>query len=142
MRKKQAPAPAPVPAAPAVELIDPTLQTSTVKVQGREYTLCFDMLTLAKVERELRAQGHNVTLLEALPSQTLEHVLVTFAAALRRFHPEIPFAKALTLPKLADVYAVSLAIADAWKKSLPAPDESVKKNAPDANQTLAQPTAG
>jgi hypothetical protein len=130
--KKKTPSPAPIPAAPAaspaVDIVDPTLETSSVTVQGREYTLCFDMRTLAKVERELRAQGHAVTLLESLPSQTLEHTLVTFAATLRRFHPEIPFVQALALPKMADIYAISLAIADAWKKSLPVPDESVKKN--------------
>ena len=141
-QKKKAIAPA-IPASQPVDAVDPTLETSKVTVQGREFTLCFDMLTLAKIERELRAQGHNVLLLNSLPSQTTEDLLVTFAAAIRRFHPEISFVEALSLPRLADVYAISLAIADAWKKSLPAPDDKVKKNDPAATPaTTTDPTAG
>lgn len=125
-KKKTSPAAEP---APIAVVADPNLLTSTVKVGGKEYTLCFDMRTLATIERQLRAEGHNVNLLEALPSQTIEHLLVTFAASIRRFHPEIGFVEALAIPKLTDIYAVSLAIAEAWRKSLPEVDpKDAKKN--------------
>ena len=108
--------------------VDPTLLTSKVKVGGKEYTLCFDLQTLAAVEHQLRKAGHDVYLLESLPSQTLAHVLVTFAACIQRFHPEIPYQEALRLPGLNDIYAVRLAIADAWRRSVAEPEGEDKKN--------------
>jgi len=108
--------------------VDPTLLTAQVTIGGKVYTLCFDLGALARAEHELRALGHNVNILSALPVETLSDVLVMFAVAVRQFHPGIGYDAALAIPKLSDVYKVRLAVADAWSRSLAEPDPEAKKN--------------
>lgn len=123
--------PEPVAVATAVDAngaVDPTLLTSKVTIRGVEYTLCWDLGALARGEHELRMAGHDVSLLKSLPAATLEDVLVLFAVAIRRFHPEIPYARALKIPTLPSVYAVRLAITEAWARSLAEPEAEDKKN--------------
>lgn len=108
--------------------VDPTLLTAKVTIGGVEYTLCFDLGSLARGEHELRAAGHDVNLLKSLPGATLEDLLVLFAVSIRRFHPEIAFEDALKIPNLPSVYKVRLAIADAWQRSLAIPKPEDSKN--------------
>lgn len=134
-KKKNPPVAAaePVPLATAVApdgSVDPTLLTSNVTIAGKLYTLCFDLGSLARGEHELRAAGHDVNLLKALPARTLEDVLVLFAVAIRRFHPEIAYEEALKIPTLPSVYQVRLAVADAWVRSLADPEAGEKKKNP------------
>lgn len=129
--KKRKPAPAAPVAAPVPEVpADPTLLTSTVTLRGREYVLCFDLGTLAQAEAELIKQGHAVNLLKSLPGLTIEDVMVTFAAALRRFQPEIGFTEALRIPAMGEVYLIGNAIADAWNRSLTPPEKEAPRNPP------------
>ena len=118
----------PEPTAPAVVNDDPTLQTHEVKIRGKAYTLCFDLRSLARAERELRAAGNDVNLFLALPGQTLDNLLTLFACAIRRFHPEIGYDEACELLTPADVYVVGEAVNKLWEDSVPAPDESADKN--------------
>jgi hypothetical protein len=108
--------------------VDPTLLTAQVTIAGKVYTLCFDLGTLSRGEHELRAAGYDVNLLQSLPADTLEHVLVLFAVAIRRFHPEIAYPDALKIPSLPHVFPLRIAIADAWARSLAAPEAGDKQN--------------
>lgn len=108
--------------------VDPTLLTSTVTIKGKEYTLCFDLLSLARAEHELRKAGHDVNLFEILPVDTAERLLTMFAVALRRFHPDIPFEDALRIPGLGSFYQLRLAVVDAWRRSLEEPEVDSSKN--------------
>lgn len=109
---------------------DPTLQTRDVTIGGKVYTLCLDLRSLARAERELRANGYDVSLYLALPGQTLDNILTVFAAALRRFHPEIDYDAACNLLTLPDVYVVGEAIMRLWQSSMPKPEKTVAERNP------------
>lgn len=102
---------------------DPTLPTQEVKIGGKTYTLCFDLRSLARAERELRAAGNDVNLFYALPGRTLDNILTLFACSIRRFHPEIGYDDACALLTPLDVYTVGDAINKLWEESVPKPDD-------------------
>lgn len=100
------------------------LLTSTVDIKGKTYTLCFDTRALIKAEHDLREQGHDVNLQRSLPVLTLENTVIVFAAAVRRFHPEITFDDAIDLVSMRYYMAVGNAVLAAWEKCLAEPEES------------------
>lgn len=103
---------------------DPMLLTSTVDIKGKTYTLCFDTRALMKAEHDLREQGHDVNLQRSLPVLTLENTVIVFAAAVRRFHPEITFEAAIDLVTMRYFMAVGNAVLEAWNKCLAEPEEA------------------
>ena len=98
---------------------DPTLPKTPVNIDGKEYTLCFDLGALAEAEAAILAEGHQVNLLAALPVLNLSNVRLIFAAAIRKFHPDVTFSQAVAMVTLRNVYALAQVIADAWKAAIP-----------------------
>ncbi len=95
---------------------DPTQPTADVVIDGEIYRLCFDIMALAEAEEALIKQGHNICLLVELPRLTIRSVLITFAAAVHKYHPEMTFegvVKLLTPPHLT---AAANAIVACWEK--------------------------
>src|SRR5579875_2429828 len=103
--------------------IDPTLPTTPITIEGTTYHLCFDLGALAEAEQALNREGHQVNLLAALPHLTLANVRIIFAAAIRKYHPEIGYHQAISMVTLANVYAIATAIAAAWTEAVPEPEE-------------------
>jgi len=100
--------------------VDPTLPKTPVTINGTTYDLCLDLGALAEAEAALIAEGHSeVNLLMALPAQTLSSTRIIFAAALRKFHPEIGFEQAKSLLTFAALYDVALKLQSAWAVATP-----------------------
>lgn len=106
---------------------DPTLPKTPVEVGGKTYNLCFDLGALAEAEQAINAELYRagrkdyVNLLSALPQQNLACTRIVFAAAVRKFHPELGFEAALELVGINDLLTIALAIKDAWEASTPLP---------------------
>lgn len=112
---------------------DPTLPKTPVTIKGVTYNLCLDLGALAEAEAALIAEGHTeVNLLYALPNQNLGNTRIVFAAALRKFHPEIPFEHAMGLLTFDSLYTVALAIQKAWVAATPEADQSAPPPQPGA----------
>jgi hypothetical protein len=101
---------------------DPTLPKTPITIGGTTYDLCFDLGALAEAEQALNREGHNVNLLAALPVMNLANVRVIFAAAIRKFHPEITFEQAMAMITLQNVYLIANAVSEAWQAALPEPE--------------------
>lgn len=101
---------------------DPTLPKTPIEIDGKTYDLCFDLGALAEAEQAINREGHQVNLLAALPVLNLTNVRLIFAAALRKFHPEVGYDEAVSMVTLANVYAIASVIAEAWKAALPEPE--------------------
>jgi hypothetical protein len=102
---------------------DPTLPKTPVTVGGKTYNLCLDLGALAEAEAALIAEGHHeVNLLYALPNQNLSNTRIIFAAALRKFHPEISFDDAKKLLTFDGLYTVAVKIQEAWQAAIPEPE--------------------
>jgi len=101
---------------------DPTLPKVPVKIDGKEYFLCFDLGALAEAETYFLKQGIEVNLLSALPGFTLAHVRTLFPCALHKFHPEISYEEAQKMVTMPVLYVVAASVGEAWKASLPEPD--------------------
>jgi hypothetical protein len=105
---------------------DPTLPKTPITIDGKTYNLCFDLGALAEAEMAINAElakagvMDRVSLLLELPSQTLGSMRKIFAAAVRKFHPELGFDEAMRLIKMPDLYTVALAVQEAWKAAMPA----------------------
>lgn len=113
------------------EIIDPTLPTKELTIAGKTYRMCLDLNTLAMAEEALQKQGHKVDLLLVLPQlNSLGAMRTLFATAIHRFHPEIPFEQAVSIPGLAELYEVRAAIAPLWEESMPTPEKSTKADRP------------
>lgn len=102
--------------------IDPTLPKTPIEINGKTYDLCFDLGALAEAEQALNREGHHVNLLAALPVLNLTNVRVIFAAAIRKFHPEISYDEAVGMITFLNLYAIANIIAEAWKAALPEPE--------------------
>jgi hypothetical protein len=106
---------------------DPSLPKTPVTIAGTVYQLCFDLGALAEAETSINAElarlrpPQHLNLLIALPAQDLASVRVTFAAAVRKFHPELGFDEAMRLLTLDCIHDVALAVRGAWEKSAPEP---------------------
>jgi hypothetical protein len=111
---------------------DPTLPKTPVTIAGKTYNLCLDLGALAEAEAALIAQVHNVNLLYALPNQNLSNTQVVFAAALRKFHPEITFEEAKRLLTIDALYTVALKLQEAWKAATPEVDTTQSPPQPGA----------
>jgi hypothetical protein len=109
---------------------DATLPKTPIIIGGTEYSLCFDFGALSTAETELNREGHEVNLLAMLPVLNLSNTRVIFAAALRKFHPDITFDQAVGMVNFGNVYTIANAIAEAWQSALPEPEK--EKNAPAA----------
>lgn len=109
---------------------DPTLPKTPIVIGGKTYDLCFDLGALAEAETAINAElaragsPERVNLLAALPVPNLVNTRLLFAAAVRKFHPEIPFRAAMEIPALEDLYNVSALVAESWSASMPAPAEN------------------
>lgn len=107
---------------------DPSLPKTPVTINGKIYNLCFDLGALAEAETAINAEllrrtpPQQVNLLWALPGGNLGNTRVMFAAAVRKFHPELGFEEAMGLLTLTNVHDVSLALQAAWVKSEATPD--------------------
>jgi hypothetical protein len=101
---------------------DATLPRTHATVGGKTYDLCFDLGALSEAETQLCRQGHEVNLLNALPVQNLANTRIVFAAAVRKFHPELEFEEAQALLGLGDLYSVALLIQEAWNKATADPN--------------------
>ena len=113
-----------------LEAVDPTLPSTTITLDGKEYRLCFDLGALAEAEtainREIFASKTGappVNLMVAFPLQNLASTRIMFAAAVRRFHPAMTFAEALGLLTPLNVLVVAAAVREAWEASLPAKED-------------------
>lgn len=102
---------------------DATLPRTPVRVNGKEYTLCFNLGALSEAETAINAEyareklPDRVNLLIALTDLNLRNTRILFAAALRTFHPEMSFREAQELPTLPDLFRVISAIETAWTAS-------------------------
>jgi hypothetical protein len=108
---------------------DPTLPKTPIEIDGKNYLLCFEYAALAEAEHAFQLEGHDVNLLQALPNPGMHNTGVLFAAAVRTYHPELGFEGARALVNLGNVYAIAVALQDAWKKALP---ETKTENPPQA----------
>jgi hypothetical protein len=104
---------------------DASLPKTPVTVGGKTYNLCFDLGALSEAETAInldfvrRDDSRRVNLLAALPFDDLANTRIVFAAAVRKFHPELGFEEAMGLLGLDDVYRVWGAIRAAWDASRP-----------------------
>ena len=103
---------------------DPTLPKTPIEIDGETYHVCFEYAALAEAEHAFELEGHEVNLLWALPNPTMYNTGVLFAAAVRTFHPELGFDGARALVNMGNVYAIVVALRDAWNKALPRPTEN------------------
>jgi hypothetical protein len=107
---------------------DPSLPKTPVTIGGKVYNLCFDLGALAEAETAINAElirrnpPQRVNLLISLPDKTLGSTRVNFAAAVRKFHPELGFEEAMGMLTLANIHDVAMAVQDAWEKSEVRPD--------------------
>lgn len=110
-------------------IADPTLATTTIKIKGKEYTLCFDMGALAEAELHFRRAGDPINLLNAFPEISLSSVLIIFPCAVRKFHPDLTFKQAREIigSSLPAIYAVAPFIMQAWKDAMPDIDPEQEK---------------
>jgi hypothetical protein len=117
---------------------DPTLPKTPVVIGGKTYNLCFDLGALAEAETAINAEilraGRTdiVNLLFALPGQNLANTRIMFAAAVRKFQPEIDFESALELLTFESIYAVATALTAAWKAANPEPEKTADPPQPGA----------
>jgi hypothetical protein len=100
---------------------DPTLKTVPLEIQGKTYTLCFDLGSLAEAEMHFRRAGEDVNLLGALSSLSLSSVRILFPCAIRKFHPEISFAEAQAIldANMPAVFSVATMLVVTWKAAMP-----------------------
>ena len=111
------------PTSIAGTVADTTLPKTPIELNGVTYHLCFTLGALAQAETALNAEfaraglEREVNLLVALPAGNLAGTLITFAAALRTFHPEITYEAACELLSFDDVYKAGMAVAAAWTAS-------------------------
>jgi hypothetical protein len=101
---------------------DPTLPKTPVTISGKEYNLCFALGALAEAETAIRREGHPCNVLVALPELNLANVRNLFPAALRTFHPEISYEKAVKMVTIHNVFAIANGVASAWTESIPEPE--------------------
>jgi hypothetical protein len=101
---------------------DATLPKTPITLDGVTYDLCFDLGALAEAEQALSRAGHACNLLYALPNLNLANVRVIFAAAIRKFHPEVSFEQAMGMITLQNVYLIANAVSEAWTAALPEPE--------------------
>jgi hypothetical protein len=117
---------------------DTTLPKTPVMVGGKSFNLCFDLGALAEAETaingELIRAGRKdfVNLLYELPVQNLASTRNVFAASLRTFHPDIGFEEARAMLGFDDLYAVALAIREAWDASIASPGAPKNPSVPGA----------
>ena len=104
---------------------DATLPKTPVVLGGKTYNLCLDLGALAEAETEINGEllragrKESVNLLFALPALNLASVRLIFAAAIRKFHPEISFDEACALVTLVTVYDIAKRIQDVWDAASP-----------------------
>jgi hypothetical protein len=117
----------------AETVADPTLATTSMELKGKQYTLCFDMGSLAEAEMHFRRAGENVNLLNAIPDPTvLSNVLIVFPCAVHRFHPELSFkdAQDLIMGNYPAVLACAIFIMQAWNQAVVEPDPASADSPP------------
>lgn len=115
----------------AQSAMDPTLKTVEIEIKSKKYRLCFDLGALAEGEFHFMQQGRKVNLLNALPEPSLWGARAIFPCAVHRFHPELTFEEAQKLVTLPVLYAIWPFVTQAWKESLPEPDEETKQIPPE-----------
>jgi hypothetical protein len=107
-------------------IADPTLPKTPITIGDTTYNLCFDLGALAEAELAINTElvlagrPERVNLLNALPIQNLINTRLCFAAAIRTFHPEISFERALAMLNLGNVYDVRELVSEAWRAVQPA----------------------
>jgi hypothetical protein len=107
---------------------NPALPRTPIEIDGKIYDLCFDLGALGeaegKINRDLILSGLDirVNLLTALPIQNLHNTQIVFAAAIRKFHPEISFSAAMKLLTFENLWDVAEKIREAWKAAIPQAD--------------------
>lgn len=108
---------------------DPLLPKTPVTIDGKTYNLCFDLGALAEAETAINGERARkgeqpLNLLMVLPAMNLANIRIVFAAALRKFHPEIDFEKAQKMLTLSNLYDVATRIREAWDKSSAAGEDT------------------
>jgi hypothetical protein len=105
-------------------LVDPTLPTFPVEIDGKTYTLCLDFSTLAQAERELQRQGHDICILRHMPSLSFELVKAFFVCGVHRFHPDLAFEDAEKLVRLDTVWLIAKCIDIAYAMAMPPKEDT------------------
>lgn len=99
--------------------IDPAQLTADVKFNGDTFRLCFDVQALMEAEEQLNEEGNDICLLYEMPRLHIKSVIITFAAAARKYQPWLTYEDAVEL--LSDhpkrVQSAGAAIIEAWNKS-------------------------
>lgn len=103
---------------------DPTEPTVSVTIKDVEYRLTFDFESLAQAEYELNAEGHNVNLLACMPIPTLSTIRPLFAAAVRKYHPDLDYDAAIRLVTPINAQVIASSLLNAWNNFLPEKDDS------------------
>jgi hypothetical protein len=102
--------------------VDPTVETVGITLNDVTYSLAFDFESLAQAEQELNAEGHGINLLACLPVPNLSTIRPLFAAAVRKFHPDLDYHAATKLVTPFNASAIATTLLTAWNKSLPEPE--------------------
>jgi hypothetical protein len=108
---------------------DAMLPRTPIEIRGKMYDLCFDFGAIAEAETaingELLRAGREdrVNLLIALCEQNLANTRALFAGCIRTFHPEIGFDQAVAMVGPDNVFAIAMAMRDAWSRSIPEPEK-------------------
>jgi hypothetical protein len=116
---------------------DATLPKTPVTLDGKTYNLCLDFGALSEAEtainRELARAGSDqrVNLLAATVEENLANTGILFAAALRKYHPEISYKDALALINKENVFIVVFGIREAWNAAVSEKNSNPPKARPE-----------
>jgi hypothetical protein len=130
----------------AEAVVDPTMPSTPLELDGKTYNLCFDLRAMAEAQQffkrptyddkgKIIKPGNDVNLLAALPNIDLDSVMVIFPCIVHKYHPELSFEEAQALVTLATVYPIATAIGEAWRAAVPDKAEE----APAVNPPLPEP---
>lgn len=110
----------------AQTVLDPTLPTTSITIQGKEYFLCFDLGALAEAKHHFARQGVTVNVLQALAALDVDNLMILFPCAIHKHHPEVSFQDAQKLLSIPILFGLSHVVAAAWAQSMPTKDPGEK----------------
>ena len=117
----------------AETVADPTLPSTPLEIDGKTYSLCFDLRAMAEAQQHFKQAGHHVNLLAALPNIDLDSCMVLFPCIVHKYHPELSWEEAQSLVTLISVFKIAGKIGEAWLNAAP------KKEAPEGNPPQGEP---
>lgn len=102
-------------------------------IGGQTYRACFDLDSLEEAEFQLRKAGfREVDMLAIFPDPCMRNLRIVFAAAMQRFHANIPYEERKRLlgntPEY--FYRVGQRLAELWLDSMPKAKEGEAKASP------------